>query len=44
MMEATEGFLFDIGRWTLNPPQADKCLLAAGELDVLCDRQDPCLK
>ena len=26
--------LFDVGRWTFDPPEADKCLLAFGELDV----------
>ena len=28
--------LFDVQRWTFDPPEADKCLLAFGELDVRC--------
>ena len=30
------GFQFNVGRSTFDLPEADKCLLAFGEFDVLC--------
>ena len=32
---------FDVGRWTFDPPEADKCSLAFGELDVHLFREFP---
>jgi hypothetical protein len=32
-------FSFDVGRSMFDPPEADKCLLASGELDVHLSKQ-----